>query len=114
MLVDDHPGFRKAIKRLLAPFEADFVKSGDGNHPDGEHASFEPEIVVVDIPMNKGLNCANATAEIRAAFPGARVFMMAQHTDPDLGLVAKAIGVDGYLLKGDPWRLHLVNTARAE
>ncbi len=114
MFVDDHPGFGEAVKRLLAPFEAEFGKSAESSAAVSKRPPPEPEIVLVDIPL-QGSNCLSATAEIRTAFPDARVFMVAEHEDPALRRAASQVGADGYLLKNDPWHLHLsTNSTSAE
>ena len=100
MLVDDHPEFREVVKALLQASAVEFEECGDGDDAVRDYPRVRPDIVLMDIAM-KGMDGLKATAQIKAAWPDARVFMLTQYDDPDLRSAAERAGAAGYLLKED-------------
>ncbi len=107
MIVDDHPGFRQVVRTLIGTAGAQFLECSDGSEAVNEYPRFRPDIVLMDIAM-RGLDGLNATAQIKASFPGAHVFILTQYDDPDLRLAASEAGAAGYLLKDDLAQLQLL------
>ncbi len=100
MIVDDHAGFRQVAKALLQATGAECVEYGDGRKAIAGYAESRPDVVLMDIAM-EGLDGLRATAQIKAAFPAARILMLTQYDDPDLRKAAERAGACGYVLKDD-------------
>ena len=98
MIVDDHAAFRQVVKAQLQTVGAEWVECKDGQAAVVQYSEFRPDFVLMDIAM-KGLDGLNATAQITARFPDARIFMLTEYDDPDLREAAQHAGACGYVLK---------------
>lgn len=98
MIVDDHAGMRKLIRKLIAaPGDAvQECESGD----DALVAAgwFKPDCVTMDVSM-PGLSAFKATASIRTLHPSARVIFVSSHDQPDYRRAAQEVGAAGYVVK---------------
>lgn len=103
LLVDDNPGFRQRMARLLQ-LQTDFTVIGEAS--DGTEAivrvrDLQPDVVLIDFRMS-GLDGFTAARTITAEFPRVKVFMLTAFPgalDPDK--VAKN-GIAGLLIKDQP------------
>ncbi len=100
MIVDDHAAFRQVVLMGLKTLEAESTECADGQEAVAQYPQFRPEIVLMDIAM-KGLDGLDATAQIKARFPDAQIFILTQHDDPGLREAALQAGACRYLLKDD-------------
>lgn len=100
MIADDHAAFRQVVKALLSATPAEFVECENGLEAVAQYPRFRPDLVLMDIAM-QNLDGLAATAQIKARFPAARIFMLTQYDDPDLRAAARRAGACGYLLKDD-------------
>jgi DNA-binding NarL/FixJ family response regulator len=99
VLVDDHAIFRNGLRELLEERGLDVVAEAT----DGETAvqvvrDVAPDVVAMDIAM-PGMSGIEATSEVRAAAPAAKVIMLtvsADERDVEHAIVA---GACGYVLK---------------
>jgi CheY-like chemotaxis protein len=107
MIADDHTAFRQMVTSLLQSAGAEVLECESGREAVTHFAQFQPELVFMDIAM-KELDGLSATAQIKARFPAARIFMLTQYNDPDLREAARKAGAEGYLLKDDLSQLHLL------
>ncbi|MFC4409577.1 response regulator [Chungangia koreensis] len=100
VIVDDHQLFREGVKRIL-DFEDSFnvvAEGGDGNEVVPLYEQHQPDVVLVDINMpNK--NGIDATGELMAAHPDARVIILSIHDDESYVTHALKTGALGYMLK---------------
>jgi DNA-binding NarL/FixJ family response regulator len=99
MVVDDHPMWRDAVARDLT--EAGFVVSataGDGAEAVRRAAATQPRVVVLDLqlPVMSGVE---ATRQILAADPTARVLVLSASGEQEDVLEAVKSGATGYLVK---------------
>ena len=99
-IVDDSPNMRSAIKSVLDGQDVEFIESGDGDDAVVQYASHKPDVVIMDIRMER-LDGIAATRAIRTLSPGARVVMLTQYDDNDLRAAAIEAGAEGYVLKDD-------------
>ena len=104
-IVDDSPNMREAIKSVLDAFSAEFIESGDGDEAVSQYAQHKPDLVIMDIRMDR-MDGIAATRAIRSQSPHARVVMVTQYDDNDLRAAAREAGAEGYVLKCDPSALH--------
>lgn len=111
LIVDDHTAFRQMVKTVLAALPAEFAECADGQQAVAHYRQFRPDIVLMDIAM-KDQDGLKTTAQIKALFPDARVFMLTQYDDPDLREAAQRAGACGYVLKENLPQLQALLQAR--
>jgi DNA-binding NarL/FixJ family response regulator len=99
VLVDDHAIFRNGLRELLEERGIDVVaEASDGETAVQVVRDVAPDVVAMDIAM-PGMSGVEATSEVRAAAPSAKVIMLtvsADERDVDEAIVA---GACGYVLK---------------
>ena len=100
VLVDDHAGYRAAVRHMLAR-EPDLVVVGDAG--DGAGAievdrEQNPDVIVMDIEMSP-LNGIELTRRIVARRPGAKVLALSLHGDLRFVEEMTRAGAQGYVLK---------------
>lgn len=100
LLCDDHTLVRAGIRSLvLESTEAVIVAEADnGREAVALARQHRPELVVMDISMRE-LNGIEATAQIVAEVPQARVLILSMHTTEDFVRRALKAGASGYLVK---------------
>ena len=100
IIIDDHQLFREGVKRILE-FEETFkvvAEGDDGSDIIGLYREHLPDVVLMDINM-PGKNGFEATAELIAEFPDAKVIMLSIHDDESYVTHALKSGALGYMLK---------------
>jgi DNA-binding NarL/FixJ family response regulator len=99
MVVDDHPIWREGVARDLAEAGHEVVATAaDGPAAVRRAAAARPEVVLMDLQLPVGSG-VDATREILAADPAARVLVLsASGEDADVLAAVKA-GATGYLVK---------------
>ncbi|MEZ4736910.1 MAG: response regulator transcription factor [Caldilineaceae bacterium] len=100
LLADDHTLFRQGL-RQICEVKGGFVVVGDV--ADGEQAvrlaeELRPNVILIDINMPR-LNGIQATAQIVAANPDARVIVLTMYRQDQYVFDAIKAGAKGYLLK---------------
>ena len=100
IIIDDHQLFREGVKRIL-DFEDTFevvAEGDDGTDVVNLYAKNQPDVVLMDINM-PGKNGVEATAELVAEFPDAKVMVLSIHDDESYVTHALKSGALGYMLK---------------
>ena len=100
IIIDDHQLFREGVKRIL-DFEDTFnviAEGGDGSDAITLYEQYEPEVILMDINMPKK-NGVEATGELMAKYPEAKVIMLSIHDDESYVTHALKTGALGYMLK---------------
>ena len=100
IIVDDHQLFREGVKRIL-DFEDSFEVVAEGD--DGVdvlrlYEENQPDVILMDINMPTK-NGVEATAELIAVHPEAKVMMLSIHDDESYVTHALKSGALGYMLK---------------
>lgn len=100
IIIDDHQLFREGVKRIL-DFENSFEVVAEGD--DGDEAielyeMYQPDVVLMDINMPR-MNGVDATAELIAKFPDAKIIILSIHDDGSYVTHALKTGALGYMLK---------------
>lgn len=100
VIIDDHQLFREGVKRIL-DFEDSFevlAEGGDGSDAIGLYEQYLPDVILMDINMPRK-NGVEATGELMAKFPDAKVIMLSIHDDESYVTHALKTGALGYMLK---------------
>jgi DNA-binding NarL/FixJ family response regulator len=98
MIVDDNPDMRRLIKSLIGDLAEVACECSDGSEALRAYRAHQPDWVLMDIEMAK-VDGLQATRQIIAAFPEARVVIVSQHPHPDWREEARRAGACEYLLK---------------
>lgn len=104
-IIDDSPNMRETIKSVLGGLMAEFIEASDGDEAIMQYASRRPDVVIMDIRMDR-IDGIAATRAIRTLSPSARVVVLTQYDDNDLRAAAHEAGAEGYVLKDDLSALH--------
>lgn len=100
IIVDDHQLFREGVKRIL-DFEDTFdvvAEGDDGADVVDLYADNRPDVVLMDINMPRK-NGVEATTDLIAEYPDAKVIMLSIHDDETYVTHALKSGALGYMLK---------------
>ncbi|SEJ62255.1 two-component system, NarL family, response regulator DegU [Bhargavaea ginsengi] len=100
IIIDDHQLFREGVKRIL-DFEETFnvvAEGSDGEEVMGLYEQHHPDVVLMDINM-PGKSGIEATGELMAAHPEAKIIILSIHDDESYVTHAMKTGALGYMLK---------------
>ena len=104
LLVDDHQIIRQGLEQLFATVAGVEVVgvASDGGEAVMKADRLTPDVVLMDVGMPK-IDGVEATRQIAATHPGARIVMLSAYGDQDRIQAALQAGAAGYLLKhSDP------------
>jgi len=100
LLVDDHQLFREGIRALIEKLSGFEVVAEAGNGREGVQLAekLQPQLVLMDVMMPE-LGGLDATAQVAAVAPNARVIMLSMSAGSEYVLRAMQAGAAGYLPK---------------
>jgi CheY-like chemotaxis protein len=98
MIVDDSPMIHDIIREMLMSEVEEFVDCSDGIEAVSTYGKIHPDWVLMDIMMNT-MDGLQATEEILAEDPRAKIIMITQHNEPILREKAKRIGAIAFIPK---------------
>ena len=98
LIVEDNAAVRRLIASVLAPLASTITECTDGGDALIAYEAYRPDVVLMDIAMQR-LDGLAATAAIIAVHPTARVVIVTNHADAGLRDAATRAGACGYLLK---------------
>ena len=103
LLVDDHLLVRYGMKAMLERLEGFYCagEASSGREGIEQSIALQPDIVVLDIDLGKGISGFDVAQEIRAALPATRILMLTGNPQPQLFQQGVRLGCDGYVLKVD-------------
>jgi len=96
--VDDNPSIRRLIVRILQPFAQDIRECSDGRDALTAFQRQGSDLVLMDFAM-KHVDGIQATKQIRAAHPEAKIVMVTDYDDIYLRKAAMNAGACAYELK---------------
>ncbi|MBY0097097.1 response regulator transcription factor [Mesobacillus maritimus] len=100
IIIDDHQLFREGVKRIL-DFEHSFevvAEGDDGSEVVNLFELHQPDVIIMDINM-PNINGIEATQQLIAKHPQAKVIILSIHDDENYVTHALKTGATGYLLK---------------
>ena len=101
LIVDDHPSFRAAARRLLESEGYDVIgEEADGESGVGAAASLSPDVVLLDVHL-PGIDGFETASRIRAAGNGTAVILTSSRDASDFGPLVAASGARGFVAKGE-------------
>jgi NarL family two-component system response regulator LiaR len=100
LLADDHAILRKGIRALLStePDVEVVGEAGDGAEALAQAEALQPDVILMDLVM-PGMDGIEATRQIVARQPGARVLVLTSFVADDKVFPAIKAGALGYILK---------------
>jgi DNA-binding NarL/FixJ family response regulator len=101
LIVDDQPGFRRQLRRLLTYAGLTVVgEAGDIPEAEAQVQALQPDLAVVDV-MLPGVNGLEGAARLRALAPALRVILVSAYADRgDLfRAAAQAAGAEAFIAK---------------
>lgn len=99
MLVDDHRMLRQTLSRSLeAEGFVTVAEANDGNEAIALASRHRPDVILMDVSM-PGMGGVEATRQITALVPEARIIMLTMHSDQRVVSSAIEAGAVGYLVK---------------
>jgi len=109
LIVDDNRAMRRMLRRLLGDLAGVILECDDGTQAVEIFGGQRPDWVLMDIEM-KELDGLEATSQIRAIDPDARIVIVTNFDDASLRTAAAKAGACGYVLKDNliEWRALLV------
>jgi DNA-binding NarL/FixJ family response regulator len=103
LIVDDEPGFRRQLQRLLACAGLCVVGEA-GDIPEAEQlvAASQPDLAVVDV-MLPGVNGVEGIARMKALCPGLRAILISAHSNRAdlLRAAAREAGAEAFVPKDE-------------
>lgn len=103
VLVDDNPGFRQRLARLLQ-FEDDVEVAGeaaDGREAIAKAREMHPDVILMDFRMT-GMDGFTAARTILRDAPGTKIFMLTAYPGALDGAKVRSNGLEGLLIKDQP------------
>jgi DNA-binding NarL/FixJ family response regulator len=102
LIVDNHERYRKALRNILAkdPNIGVVAEAGDGMEGLARAGETVPDVVCMDVNM-PDMNGIEATRQLVALQPGARVIAMSLHSAKEYVLEMLKVGALGYISKGE-------------
>jgi two-component system response regulator DegU len=98
MIVDDHIGMRKMLRSLVSTEDSEIRECEDGNEAVALYELFQPDLVLMDVLLGNS-DGLEATRQITAGHPDARVLILTDHESPRLEKAAGEAGACGFLSK---------------
>jgi DNA-binding NarL/FixJ family response regulator len=101
LLVDDHPGIRHALRDHLECTGSIEVAGEVGRGRDIPSAlrRARPDLVILDLELERGFVPEEAVCQIRASAPDARIAIYSAHSELPLVERMTDLKVEGYILK---------------
>ena len=98
LIVDDSPVMRKTIRSIVAAPEDEMAECDDGSSVVPAYESFHPDWVLMDLKMSP-TDGIQATRNLKAAHPNARVAIVTNYSDQEFRDEARSAGAEQYFLK---------------
>ena len=99
LIVDDHPSFRAAARRLLEADGYEIVgEAVDGEAGVGAVSTLRPDVVLLDVHL-PGIDGFEAASRISAAANGTAVILTSSRDASDFGPLVESSGARGFVPK---------------
>ncbi len=100
LIVDNSELMRRMIKSFISDLVQETFECSDGSEALAAYTHHRPDLVLMDLKM-LGMDGFEATRQIKAAYPEARIVIVSQYDDASLREAASKAGAEGYVSKVD-------------
>lgn len=100
LIIEDNDRMRGLIKQLVGDLAAAIYECGDGAEALPAYARHRPDWVLMDIQMGQ-LDGLEATRQLKAAWPEARICIVTHYDDEETREAARSAGAQAYVVKED-------------
>lgn len=100
LIVDDNAAVRRLIRSIVLPIAGEIYECADGAAAMSAYLAHRADVVLMDIRMSE-VDGIEATKQIRAADPEARILIVTDYDDKELRHASLQAGACGYVLKDD-------------
>lgn len=98
LIVDDNPSVRRLLRRAILGDASSIWECSDGTDVEHAYAEHKPDIVLMDVRMQR-MDGLAATRMLRRADPDAKIVIVTDYDDDDVRRAASEAGANGYILK---------------
>jgi CheY-like chemotaxis protein len=98
LIVDDNPSVRRLLRRVILGDASSIWECCDGADVERAYAENKPDIVLMDVRMQR-MDGLAATRILRRADPDAKIVIVTDYDDDDVRRAASEAGASGYILK---------------
>jgi len=98
LIVDDNPSVRRLLRRAILGDASSIWECSDGADVERAYAENKPDIVLMDVRMQR-MDGLAATRMLRRADPDAKIVIVTDYDDDDVRRAASEAGASGYILK---------------
>jgi CheY-like chemotaxis protein len=98
LIVDDNPSVRRLLRRAILGDASSIWECSDGADVERAYAEYKPDIVLMDVRMQR-MDGLAATRMLRRANPDAKIVVVTDYDDDDVRRAASEAGASGYILK---------------
>jgi len=98
LIVDDNAAVRRLIRSIVLRLADDIYECGDGAEALSAYVAQRPDVVLMDIRMSE-VDGIQATKQITAVDPTAKILMVTDYDDRELRQASMRAGACGYVLK---------------
>ena len=113
LIVDDDQRMRSLMRSIMADLADPITECGDGSEAQRCYAEQQPDWVLMDVVMPE-VGGLEATREIMALDPAARIVMVTGHESQSLREAAKSAGACAFVLKDNLFDLRQVIQPKLE
>ncbi|MGA9773330.1 MAG: response regulator transcription factor [Blastocatellia bacterium] len=113
LIVDDSVNIRRMIRNVVSDLVAEVYECGDGSEALAAYRNHRPDWVLMDIRM-KQMNGFEATRQIKAAYPAARIIMVTVCKGDDMKAAARLAGASNYVMKDNLQELYPILAKRTD
>ena len=98
LIVDDNAGLRRLMRTMIGSHAGEIFECAAGAQACSSYHATKPDLVLMDVRIDE-VDGIQATRQIRASDPQARVVIVTDYDDDTLRLEALSAGACGYVLK---------------
>jgi len=98
LIVEDNQEMRRVIRTFISDLVENFYKCSDGGQALAAYAKYRPDWVLMDLKLQQ-VDGLDATRQIIAAFPEARIMIVTACEGVALSEAARKAGAYAYVLK---------------
>jgi CheY-like chemotaxis protein len=112
LIVEDNAQMRLEMKSFLSDLAGEIFECSDGSWALAAYTAHQPDWVLMDIVM-KRMDGLEATRQIRAVWPEAKIVIVTSYDDVELKEAASKAGACAYVLKENLFEIRSVLSGKS-